>query len=174
MKNHTKFKDINENIRFLRCTRRCGSLFSETQIHADFRRLFSFAPLFSFKSTGKRPIFCTFAPRKRMRGTLIHANIPHVGAYRIRPNTSTNPRGCFQGVCNTPLHEYSKTKLVCEKMEWNTETQRHRALFLREQSSQSKSLALWSLPSLYIYFSVPLCLCVQYKGLTDLSQSISD
>ena len=28
--------------------------------------------------------------------------------------------------------------------------------FLREQSSQSKSLALWSLPSLYIYFSVPL------------------
>ena len=24
---------------------------------------------------------------------------------------------------------YSKTKLVCEKMEWNTETQRHRALF---------------------------------------------
>ncbi len=57
MKNHTKFKDINENIRFLRCTRRCGSLFSETQIHADFRRLFSFAPLFSFKSTGKRPIF---------------------------------------------------------------------------------------------------------------------
>ena len=70
---------------------------------------------------------------------------------------------------------YSKTKLVCEKMEWNTETQRHRALFferteftedtelyfLREQSSQSKSLALWFLPSLYIYFSVPLCLCVQ-------------
>ena len=33
--------------------------------------------------------------------------------------------------------------------------------FLREQSSQSKSLALWSLPSLYIYFSVSLCLCVQ-------------
>ena len=84
-------------------------------------------------------------------------------------------------------------------MEWNTETQRHRALFferteftecekwngtqrhkdtelyfLREQSSQSKSLALWSLLSLYIYFSVPLCLCVQYKGLTDFSQSISD
>ena len=29
-------------------------------------------------------------------------------------------------------------------------------------------------PSLYIYFSVPLCLCVQYKGLTDFSQSISD
>ena len=46
--------------------------------------------------------------------------------------------------------------------------------FLREQSSQSKSLALWSLPSLYIYFFVPLCLCVQYKGLTDFSQSISD
>ena len=34
-------------------------------------------------------------------------------------------------------------------------------------------VALWSLPSLYIYFSVPLCLCVQYKGLTDFSQSIS-
>ena len=46
-------------------------------------------------------------------------------------------------------------------MEWNTETQRHK-------------LALWSLPSLYIYFSVPLCLCVQYKGLTDFSQSIAD
>ena len=28
----------------------------------------------------------------------------HVGAYRIRPNTSTNPRGCLQGVCDTPLH----------------------------------------------------------------------
>ncbi|OUN82093.1 hypothetical protein B5G04_00215 [Bacteroides sp. An51A] len=27
-----------------------------------------------------------------------------VGAYRIRPNTSTNPRGCLQGVCDTPLH----------------------------------------------------------------------
>ena len=59
---------------------------------------------------------------------------------------------------------YSKTKLVCEKMEWNTETQRHKdteLYFLREQSSQSKSLALWFLPSQYIYFSVPLCLCVQ-------------
>ena len=69
---------------------------------------------------------------------------------------------------------YSRTKLVCEK--WNG-TQRHKdteLYFLREQSSQSKSLALWSLPSLYIYFSVPLCLCVQYKGLTDFSQSISD
>ena len=46
---------------------------------------------------------------------------------------------------------------------WNG-TQRHKdteLYFLREQSSQSKSLALWSLPSLYIYFSVPLCLCVQ-------------
>ena len=69
---------------------------------------------------------------------------------------------------------YSRTKLVCEK--WNG-TQRHKdteLYFLREQSSQSKSLALWSLPSLYICFSVPLCLCVQYKGLTDFSQSISD
>ena len=69
---------------------------------------------------------------------------------------------------------YSRTKLVCEK--WNG-TQRHKdteLYFLREQSSQSKSLALWSLPSLYIYFSVPLYLCVQYKGLTDFSQSISD
>ena len=69
---------------------------------------------------------------------------------------------------------YSRTKLVCEK--WNG-TQRYKdteLYFLREQSSQSKSLALWSLPSLYIYFSVPLCLCVQYKGLTDFSQSISD
>ena len=69
---------------------------------------------------------------------------------------------------------YSRTKLVCEK--WNG-TQRHKdteLYFLREQSSQSKSLALWSLPSLYIYFSVPLCLCVQYKGLTDFSQSIAD
>ena len=28
----------------------------------------------------------------------------HVGAYRIRPNASTYPRGCFQGVCDTPLH----------------------------------------------------------------------
>ena len=49
-------------------------------------------------------------------------------------------------------------------MEWNTETQRHKdteLYFLREQSSQSKSLALWSLPSLYIYFS-------------DFSQSIAD
>ena len=27
----------------------------------------------------------------------------HVGAYRIRPNASTNPRGYFQGVCDTPL-----------------------------------------------------------------------
>ena len=27
-----------------------------------------------------------------------------VGAYRIRPNAHTYPRGCFQGVCNTPLH----------------------------------------------------------------------
>ena len=62
---------------------------------------------------------------------------------------------------------YSRTKLVCEK--WNG-TQRHKdteLYFLREQSSQSK-------PSLYIYLSVPLCLCVQYKGLTDFSQSISD
>ena len=33
--------------------------------------------------------------------------------------------------------------------------------FLREQSLQSKSLVLWHLPSLYIYFSVSLCLCVQ-------------
>ena len=27
----------------------------------------------------------------------------HVGVYRIRPNAHTNPRGCFQGVCDTPL-----------------------------------------------------------------------
>ena len=46
-----------------------------------------------------------------MRNTLptkqyIHVEYPqtsHVGAYRIRPNTPTNPRGCFQGVCDTPL-----------------------------------------------------------------------
>ena len=49
---------------------------------------------------------------------------------------------------------YSRTKLVCEK--WNG-TQRHKdteLYFLREQSSQS--------------------ICVQYKGLTDFSQSIAD
>ena len=28
----------------------------------------------------------------------------HVGAYRIRPNASTYPRRCFQGVCDTSLH----------------------------------------------------------------------
>ena len=28
----------------------------------------------------------------------------YVGAYRIRPNTSAYPCGCFQGVCDTPLH----------------------------------------------------------------------
>ena len=46
-----------------------------------------------------------------MRNTLptkqyIHVEYPqtsHVGAYRIRPNTPTNPRECFQGVCDTPL-----------------------------------------------------------------------
>ncbi len=27
-----------------------------------------------------------------------------VGAYRIRPNASTYPRECIQGVCDTPLH----------------------------------------------------------------------
>ena len=27
----------------------------------------------------------------------------HVGAYRIRPNASTYPCGCLQGVCDTPL-----------------------------------------------------------------------
>ena len=27
----------------------------------------------------------------------------HVGAYRIRPNASTNPCGCLRGVCDTPL-----------------------------------------------------------------------
>ena len=27
----------------------------------------------------------------------------YVGAYRIRPNAHTYLRGCFQGVCNTPL-----------------------------------------------------------------------
>ena len=27
----------------------------------------------------------------------------YVGAYRIRPNAYTYPRGCFQGVCDTPL-----------------------------------------------------------------------
>ncbi|MDM8307209.1 hypothetical protein [Phocaeicola salanitronis] len=26
-----------------------------------------------------------------------------VGAYRIRPNAPASPRGCFQGVCDTPL-----------------------------------------------------------------------
>ena len=34
-----------------------------------------------------------------------------VGAYRIRPNASTYPRECLQGVCDTPLRgmfvEYS-------------------------------------------------------------------
>ncbi len=77
-------------------------------------------------------------------------------------------------ILNSSFFIYSRTKLVCEK--WNG-TQRHKdteLYFLREQSSQSKSLALWPLPSPYIYFSVPLCLCVQYKGLTDFSQSISD
>ena len=27
----------------------------------------------------------------------------HVGAYRIRPNAFTYPRGCLQGVCDMPL-----------------------------------------------------------------------
>ena len=39
--------------------------------------------------------------------------------------------------------------------------------FLREQSLQSKSLTLWSLPSLYIYFSVPLCLCASVFNIKD-------
>lgn len=42
-------------------------------------------------------------------------------SYVMRPNASTNPRGCFQNVCNTPLHGllaefiiWVGTKLVCE------------------------------------------------------------
>ena len=69
MKNHTKFKD----------------LFSETQIHADFRRLFSFAPLFSFKSTGKRPIFLYLCAPKTDAGTQIHAIRPYMNKkYNLR------------------------------------------------------------------------------------------
>ena len=80
-------------------------------------------------------------------------------ARKKNPNTVEKLMARFRSV---PLF-YSRTKLVCEK--WNG-TQRHKdteLYFLREH-----------LPSLYIYFSVPLCLCVQYKGLTDFSQSISD
>ena len=47
-----------------------------------------------------------------------------VGAYRIRPNTPTNSRGCFQGVCDTPLHGmfadiqlfYFDTPSLCKRM----------------------------------------------------------
>ena len=71
---------------------------------------------------------------------------------------------------------YSRTKLVCEK--WNG-TQRHKdteLYFLREQSSQNRvhrvKVWLYGLYLLYIFISP--CLCVQYKGLTDFSQSIAD
>ena len=66
---------------------------------------------------------------------------------------------------------YSRTKLVCEK--WNG-TQRHKdteLYFLREQSSQSK---VWFYGLYLLYIFISPCLCVQYKGLTDFSQSISD
>ena len=33
-----------------------------------------------------------------------------VGAYRIRPNAPAYPRGCFQGVCNTPLVKLSRAQ----------------------------------------------------------------
>ena len=33
-----------------------------------------------------------------------------VGAYRIRPNAPAYPRGCFQGVCNTPLVKSSRAQ----------------------------------------------------------------
>ena len=67
-------------------------------------------------------------------------------------------------------------------MEWNTETQRHKdtelyflkdteLYFLREQSSQSK---VWFYGLYLLYIFISPCLCVQYKGLTDFSQSISD
>ena len=48
-------------------------------------------------------------------------------------------------------------------MDWNTETQRHRVLFLREQSKQSKYLTLKTLPSLSIYFSPCLCVLLYYS-----------
>ena len=84
---------------------------------------------------------------------LIHVNA--FGAYAIRPYSQIGKMRAFIFYFIVKQNWFAK--------KWNG-TQRHKdteLYFLREQSSQSKSLALWSLPSLYIYFSVPLCLCVQ-------------
>ncbi len=88
-------------------------------------------------------------------------------ARKKNPNTVEKLMARFRSV---PLF-YSRTKLVCEK--WNG-TQRHKdteLYFLREQSSQSK---VWFYGLYLLYIFISPCLCVQYKGLTDFSQSISD
>jgi len=45
------------------------------------------------------------------------------------------------------------------------DTKAQSVIFLRERSSRNKSLALWPLLTLSIYFSVSPRLRVQYKGL---------
>ena len=52
---------------------------------------------------GKKFIGILFFGERTALSFIEYPQTSHVGAYRIRPNASTYPRGCLRGVCDTPL-----------------------------------------------------------------------